>query len=1147
MNITGLRRPRFSTGLAFALGFFLFSGSFAQAVSYGVNLIANGNAEAGSSSASGAQVAVPSWTTTGAFTVIPYSAGNGYPGAGDPGPADRANQFFAGGNNAALSTATQTIDLSANSTDINTGNVAYDLSGWLGGFSSDRDHATLTATFFNGATNLGSAIIGPDTASDRSFATGFVLKEKTGRVPVNTTSVVLTQRMVRVDGSSNDGYADSLSLVLTLKAGAATVTNSTFAGNGTRTDATANWSSASHWNPMTVPNNTADNIFNATITGVTLTVPLSPSSATLTRTFGEAKVNVDTVVNNLTLTTAGVTCNGFFTPEHSLIVNGTTNDQTLSQPSLSVQTLGFTLFANNNDILFGLGNFANFSGTTLTSTRLDLTSGGFPFAILAFNGANVVTLNAIISLAGTNTSITDENGNDALRNLAVIGQSGSLSLTTRSFTTAGNLTINGSLGLHDRTSGSSTIFTINGNLTNFDSASHTLNGSNISLESVTAGVAVQPTVTLRFNGADIVNNASSLSLSGPNAKILDQNSNDGLRNFAHNLTNGTIFFTDHSFSSAGNFTNDGTLGFNTQNLASTFTINGNLTNFDSGTGTLQSGTYNLFTSSLTPAAIATLRFNGANIIHNNTTLLLGAGALIRDEMNNDGLRNFVDNQANGNFSLDGQSFTAPNDFSNAGLVFINNFGASQVFSVAGGHSYIQTAGETTLGGSGGSTLTAANVFLRGGIIHDGGIINGNVTVESGILAPTGFGGGGVANFQGFIVVVPGSTATPGPADMQINGNLSLQDNAQLSFVINSATAADFDTMEVTGAAHFAGKLAVTLLNGFVPQASDSFTVLTAGTTITGAFANVASGTRILTNDGRGSFIATYSDNHLILSNFTTEPPHGLLNLSTRVRVLTDDNIGIAGFVITGTATKRVVIRGIGPSLVQRNLTGLLADPTLELHTTDANNQDMIVGSNDNWQDDPAQKTEIQNDGLAPSDPAESAMVISLAPGRYTVFLRGKNRGTGIGLIELYDVESKPTAKLSNLSTRGFTDTGDNVMIGGFIVGLSDGAFGTGVIPNGAATTITVVVRAIGPSLPDTIANRLQDPSLSLYDVNGNKFASNDDWQTDPNASQVQGYNLAPVNPKESAIVLHLAPGTYTAILRGTNNTTGVALVEIYRE
>lgn len=1099
----------------------------AEAVSYGVNLIVNGNAESGTSSSTGDPVVVPGWTTSAAFTVIPYGAAGGYPTTSDPVPPDHGNQFFAGGNNAALSTATQTIDLSANSTDINTGNVAYDLAGWFGGFSTDPDSATLTATFFNGATNLGSAIVGPSTPSDRGFATGFVLKEKTGRIPVNATSVVLTQRMNRANGNSNDGYADSFSLILTLKAGAATVTNSTFAGNGTRTDATANWSSASHWTPMTVPNNTADNIYNATITGVTLTVPLSPSSATLTRTFGEARVNVDTVVNNLTLTTAGVTCNGFFTPEHSLIVNGTTNDQTISQsPSLGVQTLGFSILANNNSILFGLGNFANFSGTTLTSTKLDLTSQGVPFAVMAFNGANVVTLNAIISLAGTNTSITDENGNDALRNLAVIGQNGSLQIVTRNFSTAGDLTVNGSLGIRDDTSGSSTTFTINGNLTNFDSGTKTLNGSNIGVSS-SSSAPVQPPVILRFNGADIVNNGANLSLNGPNAKILDQSSNDGLRNFAHNLTNGTLFITDHSFSSAGNFTNDGTMTFNTQNVASTFTINGNLTNFDSGTGTLQSGSYSIFSSSFTPADTATLKFNGANIIHNATTLRLGAGALIRDEMNNDGLRNFVDNQATGIFELDGQSFTAPNDFSNAGLVSINNFGASQVFSVAGGHSYIQTAGETTLGD--GSILTAANVFVRGGIVHDGGTINGNVAVETGTIAPTGFSGGGTADFQGFIVVVPGSTANPGPAAMTINGNLALTPNAYLSFVISDTGAGEFDTMNVSGTTSFGGNLEVTLLNGFTPQPSDSFTVLTAGSTITGAFANVASGSRIPTSDGHGSFIATYSDNHLVLSNFEAHSPDQLLNISTRGEVLTGSSVRIGGFIITGTDPKKVIIRGMGPSLSSYGLTNVLADPTLELY----DNNQAIITTNDNWQDDANQKALIEASGFKPGNDLESAIIITLQPGAYSAVLQGKNGGTGIGLVEVYDLDHAANSKLANISTRGFVDTNDNVMIGGFIIGGTNG---------GAAR---VLVRAMGPSLSDFgVTNALQDPTVELHDGNGAILAANDNWK-DSQQAEVEATNMTPHNDLESALVATLMPGNYTAIVRGKNNTTGVGLVEVY--
>jgi hypothetical protein len=1098
----------------------------AEAVSYGVNLIANGNAEAGSSSSTGAQVAVPSWTTTGAFTVIPYGAPNGYPTSGDPGPADRANQFFAGGNNAAVSTATQEIDLSSNTADINTGNVAYDLSGWFGGFSTDRDHASLTATFFNALTNLGSVTIGPATSKDRNFLTGFVLKEITGRVPVNTTRIVLTQTMTRVDGNSNDGYADSLSLVLSLKAGPATVNNSTFAGDGTRVNATGNWSDSADWTPAQVPNNTADNSYNATITGVTLTVPLSGQPGTnLTRTFGEARVDVDTVISNLNLTTAGVTSNGFFISEHSLTVLGTTNDQTFSQPSLDIQQPGFLIDANNNDVFFSLGNFANFSGTTLSGTKLDLESQG-PSATIQFNGADIFTLNALVSLSGANTHIIDENGNDGLRDLAVIGQNSNFSVITRSFTTAGDLTINGSLSLQDLASGSSTIFTINGNLTNFDTAAHTLNGSNIGLFA-SATAAVLPTVSLKFNGADIVNNAANLSLSGPNAQILDQSSNDGLRNFAHNLATGTIFFTDHNFSSNGAFTNDGTMTVSAQSLATVFTINGALTNFDSTTQTLQSGSYSFFGSSSTPAATTTFRFNSADIVHNATSLRMGSGAMIRDESNRDGLRDFVDNEATGSFELFGLSFTAPSDFTNAGLVVIDNFDPSQVFSVASGHNYIQTGGETDMGSVG--TLTAANVFIRGGILHDGGTINGNVAVETGTIAPTGFGGGGVANFQGFIVVVPGTTATPGPDAMTINGNLALAANAYFSLVINNTAAGEFDTMNVSGTASFGGRLEVALINGFTPQSGDSFTVLTAGPPITGAFANVASGSRIPTSDGHGSFIATYSDNHLILSNFETHLPDQLLNISTRGEVLTGNSVLIGGFIITGTDAKKVIIRGIGPSLSNFGLANVLADPTLELH----DNTGATIATNDNWQDDANQKTQIEASGLAPSNELESAIVTTLQPGAYTAILQGKNGGTGIGLVEVFDLDQAANSKLSNISTRGFVDTNDNVMIGGFIIGGRNGG------------VAKVLVRAIGPSLSDFgVTGALQDPTVELHDGNGTILASNDNWK-DSQEAEVKATGIVPESDFESAIVATLMPGSYTAIVRGKNNTTGVALVEVY--
>jgi hypothetical protein len=1097
--------------------------SRAEAAPFGVNLIVNGNGESGPSSATGAPVVVPGWTTSSAFTVIPYGAAGGYPTTSDPAPPDHANQFFGGGN-AAFSTATQEIDLSAIASDINTGNVAYDLSGWFGGYLTDRDRASLTATFFNGSTLLGEITIGPATAKDRNFLTGFFLREKTGRVPVNTTRVLLTQAMTRADGNSNDGYADSLSLILTLKAGPPAMNNSTFAGNGTRQGATGNWSNAAQWNPAAMPGNTADNSYNPTITGLTLTVPLvgAPNGATLTRTFGEARMDVDTVISNLNLTTAGVTANGFLINEHSLTVLGTTNDQTSSQPGLNVQQPGFLINAINNDVLFSLGSFANFAGTTLSGTRLDLESQG-PAATIQFNGADIVTLNASVSLAGANTQITDENGNDGLRDLAVIGQNGSLVVITRSFTTAGNLTVNGNLALQDFASGSSTSLTINGNLTNFDSATHTLNGGNFGLFSeVTSGTP--STITLRFSGADIVNNGASLSFDGANTQIFDQSSNDGLRNLAHNLATGTLMFTDRNFTSSGAFTNDGTLSVLGQSLPTVFTINGPLTNLNSATQTLQNGIYRVFGSVSTPTATATLHFNGADIVHNAADVTIGSGGMIRDESNRDGLRDFVDNQAAGSFTLIGQSFTAPSDFTNAGIVSIENYDPAQIFSVAGGHSYIQTDGETDLGSGG--TLTAASVLIHGGLLHDGGTINGNVAVDAGTIAPTGFGGGGAADFQGFIVVVPGSSAITGPDAMTINGNLALSAGASFSLVIRNTAAGEFDTMTVSGATSFGGTLKLTLINGFAPQPTDSFTVLTAGSPITGAFTNVASGSRIQTSDGHGSFIATYTDNHLVLSNFEGHSPSPqLLNISTRLRVQTGDNALIGGFIITGTDPKKVLIRGIGPSL-SAFFSGALADPTLELYAGST-----LLSTNDNWKSD--QQTAIESTGIPPGDDLESAIVRTLAPGSYTAILRGKNNTTGIGVVEAYDLDRTANSRLANISTRGFVETGDNVMIGGLIVGPSD------------ATSATIVVRAIGPSLGNFgIQGALQDPTLDLVNSDGVVVRSNNNWR-DSQEAEIIATGLPPADDREAALVQTVAPGNYTAIVRGSGNTTGVALVEVY--
>ena len=250
----------------------------------------------------------------------------------------------------------------------------------------------------------------------------------------------------------------------------------------------------------------------------------------------------------------------------------------------------------------------------------------------------------------------------------------------------------------------------------------------------------------------------------------------------------------------------------------------------------------------------------------------------------------------------------------------------------------------------------------------------------------------------------------------------------------------------------------------------------------------------------------------------------LLNISTRMQVLTGDNVLIGGFIITGLQEKKVIIRGIGPSLP---LSGSLQDPILELHDSTG----AIIATNDNWKD--SQQTEIEETGLMPNDEMESAIVATLAGNfrSYTAILRGVDDTTGIGLVEVYDLDQTVDSKLANISTRGFVDTGDNVMIGGVIVGNA---------------TADVLIRAIGPSLSAAGVNgALEDPTLELFDGNGTMLAANDDWRSDQEA-EIAVTTIPPNDDKESALVRTLGPGAYTAIVRGANDTTGVGLVEVYQ-
>jgi hypothetical protein len=258
------------------------------------------------------------------------------------------------------------------------------------------------------------------------------------------------------------------------------------------------------------------------------------------------------------------------------------------------------------------------------------------------------------------------------------------------------------------------------------------------------------------------------------------------------------------------------------------------------------------------------------------------------------------------------------------------------------------------------------------------------------------------------------------------------------------------------------------------------------------------------------------------------PPHTLLNSATRMRIGTGDNVLIGGFIIRG-GSKKVILRAIGPSLTSAGVPGALADPTLELHGSSAE----LIASNDNWVSSP-QKQAIIDSGIAPSNDQESAIVATLPEGSYTAVVAGAGGTSGVGLVEIYDLDQSATNRLLNLSTRGRVETGDNVMIAGLIIG-------------GTQNT-RIIVRALGPSLSNLsppVPGALADPTLELRDSQGNLLETNDDWVNSPHKQEIMDSTLAPSNDKESAIIEALPPAKYTAIVRGANGSTGVGLVELY--
>ena len=287
----------------------------------------------------------------------------------------------------------------------------------------------------------------------------------------------------------------------------------------------------------------------------------------------------------------------------------------------------------------------------------------------------------------------------------------------------------------------------------------------------------------------------------------------------------------------------------------------------------------------------------------------------------------------------------------------------------------------------------------------------------------------------------------------------------------------------------------------------------------------------------------------IVAATNTDPPTPLAhltNISTRALVETGDNVVIGGFIVQGSGAKRVIIRALGPELTQYGVADPLRNPTLELH----NGNGDLIASNNNWVTTiiggiitQNQVRDIMNSGYAPSNGLESAIIADLQPGNYTAIVRGVNQTTGVGLVEVYDLNNPgtvPSSFLRNISSRSVVLTGDDVMIGGFTV-------------QGSGTK-RVIVRAIGPELTRYgVQNVLTDPTLELHNAAGASIASNDNWQTTviggiitkDQVMDIQSSGHAPTQPSESAIIAELPPGRYTAIVQGKNIIVGVALVEVY--
>jgi hypothetical protein len=592
-------------------------------------------------------------------------------------------------------------------------------------------------------------------------------------------------------------------------------------------------------------------------------------------------------------------------------------------------------------------------------------------------------------------------------------------------------------------------------------------------------------------------------------------------------------------------------------------------------------------------AIPEIFFTGGELIISGTGVINNSSVLQTFETADQGRIIFKNTSTAGsaqirivNVGLGSGGRTIFNDTSSAGHVSIINAGADSSHFIGGQTIFNDTSTAANASienrGSGGvsvaeSSMTIFNDTSTAGhatITNDGGLVvegqtifEGSSTAEGAILVGNEgmgrYGGGilfkgasmgGTARVQVFDnAYLDISRRQPGVSIGSIEGSGSVVLGAnRLTVGANNSSTSFSGVISGTGSLAKIGSGALTL------QANDCIAdtvglILVSGSIIKLDFTGPSDAIASLKVNGVGQPSGTYggplSGAPNILPEFTgpgtvrVGPISTLGNISSRAFVQTGDKVIIGGFIVQGAESKRVIIRAIGPELTQYGVPNALNNPTLELH----DGTGALIASNDSWLHTiiggivtSNQVADIRNSGHAPGDGRESAIIADLPTGNYTAIVRGVNNTTGVALVEVYDLRPEGDSYLSNISTRSFVQTGDDVMIGGFIIAPTESK--------------RVIIRAIGPELTQYgVPNALANPTLELHDAAGALIASNDNWQhtmtggviTSDQTQAIRNSGYAPGDGRESAIVADLPPGNYTAIVRGVNNTTGVALVEVY--